>query len=93
MGEVDCSINPHGSMLSERGPHWEQLCAPPLDIWQSLETFLVITTGGGGLLHLWGAAKGPMVHRTPSQRLIWPQRPLVQGEKLIQVPQVAPGLL
>lgn len=50
-------------------------------------------TADRGLLCLPGCFQRSCAHRTPSQGMVQAQGPLVCSEKLMELPQVAPGLL
>lgn len=57
--------------------NWRKFC-PPEDIWQCLETFMVVTTDRGATAIYWvdrDAAKHPTVHRTAptKQRIMQPK--------------------
>ena len=81
-----------GVASQEHGSTWEQEnssvrgISSPENIWQCLETFLVVTLKGKGATGIWwaearDATKHPTMHRTatpvPHQRMILPQTPVV----------------
>jgi hypothetical protein len=67
---------------------------PPRNVWQCLETFSVIITGGGGATDIYkveprDAAKHPMRHRiAPQQKIVQPKMSIVLTSRNLRNPRL-----
>ena len=86
----------HFSPLNTMVPNWRRFC-PPGDIWQCLETFLVVTTWGQGVTP---ASTGMLLNISimrrvacPQQRIIGPKCPQHRGwETLLYYTSLLPKI-